>query len=50
MMSVSWEIAKNTSLLHTGDNKEADKPIDNIMCQDIPINVIFDSESALWRL
>ena len=29
------------NLLHTGDTMEADKPIDNIMCQDILIN-IFD--------
>ena len=31
--------------IHTGDTMEADNPIDNIMCQDILINVIFDCES-----
>ena len=31
-------------LLHTGDSEEADKPIDNIVCQDILIN-IFDCDS-----
>ena len=39
-----------TKLLHTGDTKEADKLIDNIMCQDILINVIFGCESELWKL
>ena len=28
----------------TTNTKEADNPIDNIMCQDILINVIFDCE------
>ena len=37
------------NLLHTGDTKEVDNPIDNIICQDILINVIFGCES-LWRL
>ena len=39
-----------TNLLHTGDTKEADSLIDNIMYQDILINVIFSCESELWRL
>ena len=39
-----------TNLLNSGDTKEADNPIDNVMCQDIVINVIFGCESELWRL
>ena len=31
-------------------NLEADNLIDNIICQDILINVIFGCESELWRL
>ena len=31
-------------------SKEADNPINKIMCQDILINVIFGCESELWRL
>ena len=34
-------------LLHTGDIKEADNLINNIMCQNILINAIFDCESKL---
>ena len=34
----------NKNLRHTGDTKEADNPIDNVMCQDILINVIFGCE------
>ena len=44
------EFGYYANLFHTGDTKEADNPIDNIMCQDILINVIFDCESELWRL
>ena len=33
------------NLFHTGDTKEANNSIDNIMCQDILINVIFGCES-----
>ena len=35
------------NLLHTGDTKEADNRIDNIMCQDI--DIIFDYKSELSR-
>ena len=39
-----------TNLLRTGDTKEANNPIDNVMCQDFLITVIFGCESELWRL
>ena len=32
------------NLFHTGRTKEADNPIDNIMCQEILVNVIFGCE------
>ena len=38
------------NLLHTGDTTEANNPVDNIMCQDILIDVMFGCESELWRL
>ena len=38
------------NLLQPGDTKEADNPIDNIMCQDILNNVILGCESELWTL
>ena len=38
------------NLLHTGDTKEADDLIDNIMCQDILINVIFGCEVGGFNL
>ena len=31
-------------LYFTGDTKEADNPIDNVMCQDILFNAIFGCE------
>ena len=34
---------------NSGDTKEADNPIDNVMCQDIMINVIFGCERELSR-
>ena len=39
------------NLLHTGDTKEADNLIDNIiMCQEILINVIFGYEFGRFDL
>ena len=35
------------NLLHTGDTKDADNLVANIICQDILINVILDCESEL---
>ena len=37
-------------VLHTGDTKEADSPIDNTMCEDILINVIFGCEFGCFDL
>ena len=38
------------SLLHTSDTKEADNPIDNIMCQGILDNVMFGCEFGGFNL
>ena len=37
-------------LFYIGDTREADNPIDNIICQDILINVIFGFECGSFNL
>ena len=50
LLSLTFLEGYYTSLLHTGDTKEADNPVDNIIYKDILINVIFGCGSELWRL